>query len=330
MNNNGSLGNYRGAGIDRTICQALDRREALIGLGSLALVSCGTPLARRNGAPSLSVSIDDFDITDGPLLTAAQRHTAILAALDAHRIKACGFPVGRYIDRPDGQRPLLQWAERGHAIGCHSYAHAYYSGKDPAAFAADLDRALPLVARYPTSVPLFRFPFLAEGRTAQGRDAARATLASRGLRNGHVTIDTSDWYIASRLSKRLKADPAADVAPYRAFYLAHMLDRATYYDTLAREVFGRSIPHSLLFHHNLAAALFLGDTLAMFRKRGWRLIDATAAFSDPVYRREPQIVPAGQSLPWQVAKESGRFEQRLRYPAEDGDYEKAAMDRLEL
>ena len=225
---------------------------------------------------------------------------------------------------------LSQWAERGHAIGCHSYAHAFYTGKDPAGFAADIDRALPLVAHYPTSVPLFRFPFLAEGRTVEGRDAARAALSARGLRNGHVTIDTSDWFIANRLTERLKVEPKAGLGPYRDFYVAHLLDRANYYDDLSRTVLGRSIPHTILLHHNLATALFLGDVLAAFRKQGWRVTDAATAFADPVFLRQPNIVPAGQSLMWQLAKEAGGHDAQLRFPGEDGDYEKPAMDRLKL
>jgi len=33
---------------------------------------------------------------------------------------------------------------------------------------------------------------------------------------------------------------------------------------------------------------------------------------------------------WALAKESGKFEEILRYPGEDGDYEKAKMDQLGL
>jgi len=83
-------------------------------------------------------------------------------------------------------------------------------------------------------------------------------------------------------------------------------------------------------HHNLAAALFLGDALDAFRAAGWRLIDASAAFSDPVFRSQPDLAPAGQSLVWQLAKAKGGFDQRLRYLGEDGDYEKPAMDERGL
>jgi len=68
----------------------------------------------------------------------------------------------------------------------------------------------------------------------------------------------------------------------------------------------------------------------MFESKGWTLIDAEDAFTDPVFSSEPGILPAGESLIWALAKESGKFNQLLRYPGEDGDYEKERMDKLNL
>jgi hypothetical protein len=177
---------------------------------------------------------------------------------------------------------------------------------------------------------LLRFPYLNEGETVEQRDRIRAFLRERGYRNGHVTIDASDWYVDGRLRKRLERDPKADVAPYREFYLNHIWDRATYYDGLSRKVLGRSVKHTLLLHHNVLNGLFLGDLLRMFRSKGWGLIDAEEAYTDQVFSAAPKVVPAGQSIIWSLAKETGKFDQVLRYPAEDGDYEKPRMDALNL
>ncbi len=93
---------------------------------------------------------------------------------------------------------------------------------------------------------------------------------------------------------------------------------------------GHSVPHTLLIHYSLLNSLFLGDLLSMFRSKGWGVIDAEEAFSDPVFTRQPDTVPAGESLIWALAKETGRFEDRLRYPGEDDVYEKPLLDRLKL
>jgi hypothetical protein len=68
----------------------------------------------------------------------------------------------------------------------------------------------------------------------------------------------------------------------------------------------------------------------MFKGKGWKLIDAEEAFSDPIFSAQPKITPAGESIIWAVAKETGKFEDVLRYPGEDGEYEKPKMDRLGL
>jgi hypothetical protein len=85
-----------------------------------------------------------------------------------------------------------------------------------------------------------------------------------------------------------------------------------------------------LLHHRLTTALFLGDALAMFRSRGWRLIDAREAFASPVFGLEPKSLPSGQSLVWAAAKERGGYESILRYPGEDGAYEDPKMESLGL
>jgi len=41
-------------------------------------------------------------------------------------------------------------------------------------------------------------------------------------------------------------------------------------------------------------------------------------------------MPAGQSLIWAPAKETSKFDVRLRYPGEDNVYEKPVLDRLGL
>jgi len=59
-------------------------------------------------------------------------------------------------------------------------------------------------------------------------------------------------------------------------------------------------------------------------------LDADKAFEDEVFQKQPANVPAGESIVWALAKETGKFESILRYPAEDGEYEKDEMDKLGL
>lgn len=302
----------------------INRRHLLLAGAAGLLASPKGAFAAKQ--PAVSITIDDFQLDDTPLMTAAERNDAILATLDRFTVRAAGFPAAKYVDNPMGEATLRSWADRGHTLGNHTYSHNYYGGKDPAAEIDDILRAEAVLKTQKTYAKWFRFPYLAEGKTAEGRDAMRALLKQHGYRNGHVTIDTSDWYVNQRLLARLKSDPNADVAPYRKYYVEHLLARAAYYDGLAVRALGRSVPHTILLHHNLACGLFLGDALAAFLHRGWRVIDAMTAFADPIFTRAPNIAPAGQSLIWAIAKESGEFENELRYPGENDEYEKPTMD----
>ncbi|UCB53613.1 MAG: polysaccharide deacetylase family protein [Candidatus Zixiibacteriota bacterium] len=277
--------------------------------------------------------MDDPTTYRTPLLSPQERNRAILEALYNHDdLKTVLFVCGEKLEGTLGKKLLRAWDEKGHILGNHSFSHFFYHSPeiDAEAYIKDIQRGEAIVKEFSNFRKLFRFPFLKEGDTAKKRDAVRAFLTKHGYRVGHATIDASDWYIDQRMRTRLERKPNADLTPYRDFYLDHIRDRATYYDDLSKKVLGHSVRHTLLIHHNLLNALFLGDLLNMFDRRGWQLIDAGEAFKDPVFSARPDIIPAGESILWALAKETGKSEGHLRYPGEDGQYEKDEMDQLGL
>lgn len=292
----------------------------------------GMPVSAANKKPQVAITIDDFNWNKTVKLNPDERNRAMLGALKLHNLQAALFVAGRYADNEKGQGLLREWDRAGHLIGNHSYSHRYLNSSKVTAedFNADILKGEEVIKSFPHFQKSFRFPYLKEGDSATERDAVRAFLHQHGYRIGHVTIDASDWAVDDRLSARLTKEPTADLKPYRDFYLAHMWERAVYYDDLSRKVLGRSVKHTILMHYNLLNALFLGDLLDMFKSKSWKLIDASEAFKDPVFTAEPKIVPAGESVIWALAKEAGRFDSLLRYPAEDSKYEDAKMDKLNL
>jgi peptidoglycan/xylan/chitin deacetylase (PgdA/CDA1 family) len=264
-------------------------------------------------------------------LTAEDRNRAILDVLSAQRAKAALFVVGENAEEERGKTMLKKWDDAGHIIGNHTYSHRSLSSRITIAeYEQDILRAETVLKDFKQFRRLFRYPLLKEGDTIAKRDQVHAFLKLHHYRIGHVTIDNSDWIVDQRLKVRLQKDPNADTKPYRDFYLEHMWDRAQYYDSLAKRVLGRPVKHTILMHFNLLNALFLGELIAMFKSKGWQLIDAEDAFTDPVFQAEPKILPAGESIVWSLAKAAGKIPMSLRYPAEDGDYETAKMDKLGL
>lgn len=317
----------------------MNRREftTSLGMGAIAFgmgrIKLSGALPNKAQQPRIAITMDDFHWNRSVKLTPDERNAAILRALRSHgRLKAALFVAAKNADTEKGKSLLLEWDRAGHMIGNHSYSHMELNNGETttAQFTADILKAETVLKEIPRYEKTFRFPFLKEGETAIKRDLVREFLKQHGYRNGHVTIDASDWAVENRLSARLTKDPAADVKPYRDFYLDHMWERALYYDDLSRKTLGRSVKHTILVHFNLLNALFLSDLLDMFQSKGWKLIDASEAFKDPVFSAEPRIVPAGESIIWALAKETGKFDSLLRYPAEDSQYEKAKMDKLGL
>ena len=309
----------------RSFAKSLAFSAAAVGLG-------GVPAIARKPAPQFSITMDDFHWHNAVKLTATERNQAILDTLHANSIKAALFVIGRNIDSDEGKQLLAPWDKAGHLIGNHTYSHRNYNA--PATvieeYQQDILRAGSLLKDFPRFRKYFRFPLLKEGDTAAKRDAMRTFLERNGYRNGHVTIDNSDWVIDQRLTTRLKNDASADVKPYRDYYMEHMWARAEYYDALARRVLGRSVKHTVLVHFNLLNGLFLGDLIAMFKSKGWQPIDAEEAFRDPVFSAKPTVLPAGESIVWSLAKGKRAIAKSLRYPAEDGEIEMARMNKLGL
>jgi peptidoglycan/xylan/chitin deacetylase (PgdA/CDA1 family) len=319
----------------------MNRREFTTSL-SLGALAFGLGSIRLSGSapdeshqPQIAITMDDFNWNNSLRLTPDQRNRAILGALKAHgELKAALFVAAKFIDveNEKGKSLLREWDRAGHMIGNHSYSHKYLnSGRvTTEQFTSDILKGEAVLKDFSRFQKRFRFPYLKEGETAIKRDAVRSFLHQQGYRIGHVTIDASDWAVEGRLTARLTKDPSADVKPYRDFYLSHMWERAVYYDDLSRKALGRSVKHTILMHYNLLNALFLGDLLDMFQSKGWKLINAHEAFKDPVFAAQPKNVPAGESIIWALAKETGKFDSLLRYPAEDVEYENAKMDKLGL
>ena len=309
----------------RTFTKSLALSAAAVSLG-------GVPVIARKPAPQFSITMDDFNWRNAVKLTAAERNQAILDTLNANSIKAALFVIGRNIDNDEGKQLLAPWNKAGHLIGNHTYSHRNYNASATVIeeYQQDILRAESLLKDFPRFRKYFRFPMLKEGDTAAKRDAMRTFLERNGYRNGHVTIDNSDWLIDQRLTTRLKKDAAADVKPYRDYYMEHMWTRAEYYDALAQRVLGRPVKHTVLVHFNLLNGLFLGDLIAMFKSKGWQPIDAEEAYRDPLFSAKPKVLPAGESIVWSLAKGKGAIAKSLRYPAEDGEVEAARMNKLGL
>lgn len=281
-------------------------------------------------AKSVAITMDDPNTLQTPLMTPLERDNAILNTLKKNHLKIILFVHGEYIDSPAGKALLARWNNSAQILGNHTYSHWDLDDVSLNNFENDFMRNENILKSYSQFHKIFRYPFLKEGSTIKKRDGFRLFLKEHHYAIGSVTIDASDWAISQRLETKLSKNPKADLTPYKKFYLQHIWNRAQYYDKLAIDVTGRSPKHILLIHHNLLNALFLNDLIKMFKAKGWNVINADEAYRDPIYQLTPNTLPAGESLIWALAKQTGRYDAKLRYPGEDDSYETPAMDKLGL
>jgi len=272
------------------------------------------------GQPKISFSFDD----------GKEWNETLLNKMDSAHVKAIFFVAGRGKVSKRGHYLLKSWNDKGHLIANHTFSHPNYNDDDTSfkLFSNEILKNDRLIRKYSNYVKFFRFPYLKEGNTVSKVDSIRKFLHENEYRNGYVTIDASDWYIDSRLLKRLRKDPSADTDDFKSYYLNHLWEKAQYYEKLSYEINGRHINHTLLLHHNLAASLFIDDLIKMFKDKGWQIVSAKEAYKDPIYKKVPRY--AGESLIYALARDSGKFNHLLRFPAEDSQYEKKKMDKLGL
>lgn len=280
--------------------------------------------------PHISFSFDDGSTRDRLNYKNSDWNSMIRQQLKENNIQAVWFVAGKGMDCEKGTRLLQKWDEDGHIIANHTYNHYNYHDTSISCekFSYDIQRCDSLISGYQNFKKIFRFPYLKGGKTEIKRDSINLFLRQNGYKQGWVTIDASDWYINMRLMNRLKQNPDADISRYRDYYINHIFERAQYYNSLSTQINNRQIKHTVLLHFNLTSALFLNDLIDKFRNEGWAIEDYSVAFSDPIYLKQPDAIPAEQSLIWMQAMQNGGFE--LRYPGEDSRYEKEKMEKLGL
>jgi peptidoglycan/xylan/chitin deacetylase (PgdA/CDA1 family) len=283
------------------------------------------PLAAS--AQNIAFSFDDgFDPRTQE--KAAEWNAALLDGLARSEVKAIFYASGSRVDSPEGLALVSDWGAAGHDIGNHTYSHFSLGSNLLEDFIADVEKNATLLMNTPGWVNRFRFPYLKEGRTADKRDGFRQWMTDHGYEPGAVSIDASDWYYSDRYQAWLAAHPGEEPVAFRTAYLDHLWARASYYDGLSQGIFKRSINHVILLHTNAINAAFIVDVIAMFRAKGWNVVDPDEAYGDPAYATVLDVLPAGEGILWAFAKQNDVPD--LRYPAEDAAYEKPILDDLGL
>ncbi|QAY75229.1 polysaccharide deacetylase family protein [Sphingosinicella sp. BN140058] len=267
----------------------------------------------------IAFSFDDAPRAPGAFLSPDERTVKLIAGLKRGGVKQAAFFVNPgNLDHPygkGGEDRLLAYVAAGHVLANHSFSHPHLNATSVEAYLADIDKASAWLKGREGVRPWFRFPFLDEGGSDKAkRDALRAGLKARGLRNGYVTTDGSDWNMEANAIAAVRAGKTIDMDALRDLYVETMVGGAEYNEALARKTLGRSPVHIFLMHETDLAALWIADVAAALREQGWQIVTADEAYADPIGAAMPDVPSAQgtltEALAWQKGLPAPRWYER--------------------
>jgi peptidoglycan-N-acetylglucosamine deacetylase len=254
----------------------------------------------------IALTFDDVPRAEGAYLTPADRQARLIAELKKAKVKQAAFFVNPGNLKGNDDDRIMAYARAGHVIANHSFTHPRLSTSQIEDYLSDIDRAEAWLKGRKGYRPWFRFPYLDEGQAdKEKRDSLRAALKQRGLRNGYVTAEASDWHIDSLTIAAKQRGEILNSAAVRDIYVGWHVDAANYYNNLAIKTLGRSPAHVMLLHETDLAALYIGDLITALRKDGWEIITADKAYADPIAKAMPDTPSAQGSLIEALAWEKG-------------------------
>lgn len=280
----------------------IDTLLLLVAVFSIGITSAAASEKR------IALTFDDIPRERGAFLTPDERSEKLITALKAAGVEQAAFFINpAKLKDPDGvggEDRIAAYVKAGHVIANHSDTHISLNANSAETFLADVDAAHIWLKDRPGFRPWMRFPYLHEGGADKAkRDAARAGLAARGLRNGYVTADGNDWNLEALTVKAVKEGREINMKALRRLYLTTQLSGIEYHDAMARQTLGRSPAHVMLLHETDIAAMFIGDLVTELRARGWTIISADEAFRDPLVTAMPDVPFSSGTLTGSLAWE---------------------------
>lgn len=292
---------------------------------TLALANVGgydgqSTAANPKPAGQIAFSFDDAPWGQGGILTGPERTDSLIKKLADLKIdQVVFFCVTARLGYHQGHQRLERYAAAGHLLGNHTHSHVRPSDHEAGGYIADVKEAHDSLQQFPTFVPWFRYPWLDEGRTSQARDNIRAALDSLGYRNGYVTVDTWDWYLAQRFRLARREGKSIDLEKLGNLYVEMVWRAIVFYDSLAREILHRSPKHVLLLHENDLAALYIDNLVQRIRSHGWQIISPSEAYRDSLAVYIPDVLENNQGRIVAIAKERG-YRGLTRHESENAEY----------
>lgn len=217
----------------------------------------------------------------------------IIAAMkDAHMPPVYGFVNGAAMERePEAASMLKEWRNAGLFLGNHTWSHMNLNTQPLEQWEADLLKNEPVLKQYAggSDWRWLRYPFLAEGDTAEKRSASRKFLAEHGYKIADVTMSFGDYMWNEPYARCVAKNDTAAIAQLERAYLAAAASDADFRRAMAKALFGHDIPYVLLMHVGAFDARMLPRLIKAYQEKGFSFVTLQQAESDPYYKADVDL-----------------------------------------
>lgn len=277
-----------------------------------------TLFSRDAASPKMAITFDDLPAHGSlpPGTTRLEIATKILAALrGAGMPPTFGFVNGVATEQHAADYAALQaWRAADQPLGNHTWSHMNLNTHSIDELEAEVNHNEPLLKDLMRDADWhwFRFPYLAEGDTAEKRAGIRGFLKQRGYKVAAVTMSFSDYLWTDPYFRcREKGDSKA-IQALEDSYLSAADESIEYYRGMSRTLYGKDIPYVLLLHIGALDEEMLPRLLKLYRSRGFTFVTLQEAESDEFYRNSIDLdLPPGIDT-----LEGAMAEQHLPLPAQ--------------
>ena len=242
----------------------------------------------------MAITVDDLP-RSGPLpanMTRMDIVNQMLATFKKHHIVGVyGFINAGTVHKENGMAVLQKWVDDGQLLGNHTYTHENPSKISTQAYIRNIKENDPILEKLMKgkNYKYFRYPFLAEGNTAEKRDAIRNYLASQGYTIAPVTVYFQDEEWNPPYKRCLRTNNQNGIAWLEQSYMQQAMSALQRSEAQSQFLFHRDIKQILLIHMGAFDAKMLDKLLTAYENHGVKFISLPDALSDDAYKITPSF-----------------------------------------
>ena len=265
-----------------------------------------------DSALKIAFTFDDLPV-HGPLPPGESRVqviSKIIASLrEEHLPPTYGFINAVHLaGQPEHEAVLEAWRTAGNPLGNHTWSHMNLDQHSLQEFEEEILRDQPALEKLMGSEDWhwFRYPYLAEGNTAEKRAELRNFLQQQGYKIAAVTMSFGDYLWNGPYERCATKNDAVEVKKLAASYLQAAEESIDYYRSMSHTLYGRDIAYVLLMHVGAFDAAMLPRLLKLYRSKGFEFVSLAEAERDEFYRSSVDLsLPAEPDMLEEAMKARG-------------------------